>query len=440
MAAAAATPQPPHMHFLAGKKIVVAGCGMAGLSFAIALRRLWDGDPASALLPAPELLLLDRDGRRIGPAREGYSLSLNGVDADGGLVACRDLGLLDEMLARAVTGVDADGEGAGFRIWEAAAWRELLRVNAAPYGGLPTSGIRITRRHVRDVLIERVEQTDTIHWHRTCTAAERLPNGMIRVHVSPSSGDSDGEAATIEDCHLLIAADGAHSKIRASFRPGDSLRYAGAVQLGGVGRFPKGLPPPLTRNWGMVLTGEGAACFFSPVDSTGVVWALSQLEPEDARPTPYDRMSATAFAALKDEALTTGRAISEPFASIVRATEQDTSFVLPARDLEPFGHAGDASLRGVVFLGDSNHAVSPFAGNGANMALKDGWDLASRLCAAGSLDEAVAAYDALALPRARQTLKTSHDRIAMGHWTGVRYWGFRVALWFGSWFMWLAGR
>ncbi|UNI16113.1 hypothetical protein JDV02_002582 [Purpureocillium takamizusanense] len=452
MAAAATTTTtqpPPPPHFLAGKKIIVAGCGMAGLSFAIALRRLWDSAPPSAG-SAPELLLLDRDGRRIGPAREGYSLSLHGADADGGLIACRDLGLLDEMLARAVAGDGAAGDGAGgFRIWDASAWRELLRVNAAPHAGLPTAVIRITRRDVRDVLIEGVERTDAIRWHRTCTAAERLPNGMIRVHISPSpsagAGDGHPEPPTTEDCHLLIAADGAHSKLRASLRPGRDalLRYAGAVQLGGVGRFPGGLPPPLDRDWGMVLTGEGAACFFSPVDKTGVVWALSRLEPESARPVAYDRTSATAFAALKDEALALGRSIAEPFPSVVRATEQDTSFVLPARDLEPFGHIdadGSLPLPGVVFLGDSNHAVSPFAGNGANLALKDGWDLASRLCAAGSLDEAVTAYDALALPRARRTLKTSRDRIAMGHWTGWRYWRFRIVLWFGTWFMWLAGR
>ncbi|KAJ6440757.1 phenazine biosynthesis protein [Purpureocillium lavendulum] len=461
--------QQDRMHFLAGKKIVVAGCGMAGLSFAIALRKLWDPDHAAQPQPAPELVLLDRDGRRIGPAREGYSLSLNGFDADGGLVACRDLGLLDEVLARAVLtgghGADdgADGGGASFRIWEGGTWRELLRVSMAAHAGLPTSVVRITRRHLRDVLIAKAEETDAIGWHQTCTAAERLPDGRIRVHISPSSpyggggsGDNDGdeEPGRTEDCDLLIAADGAHSKIRASLLPASVLRYAGAVQLGGVGRFPAGLPDPIARNWGMALTGEGVACFFSPVDGTGVVWALSRLEPEGTRrpEVPYDRASAEAFAALQDEALALGRGIGGPFASVVRATEQDSSFVLPARDLEPFAHNFDDNdgdggggtagplPRGVVFLGDSNHAVSPFAGNGANMALKDGWDLASRLCAGSSLDGAVAAYDALALPRARKTLKTSHERIAMGHCTGWRYWAFRVMLWLGSWFMWLAGR
>ncbi|POR32967.1 Zeaxanthin epoxidase, chloroplastic [Tolypocladium paradoxum] len=117
----------------------------------------------------------------------------------------------------------------------------------------------------------------------------------------------------------------------------------------------------------------------------------------------------------------------------------DSSFIFPARDKQPFAH-GDPTLKNVIFVGDSNHAVSPFAGNGANLALKDGWDLASQLCAGASLDEAVAAYDKLALPRAVKTIKTSHGRIGFAHYTGIRYYAFRIMLSFGSWFMWLTGR
>ncbi|ODQ70252.1 hypothetical protein LIPSTDRAFT_107393 [Lipomyces starkeyi NRRL Y-11557] len=49
-------------------------------------------------------------------------------------------------------------------------------------------------------------------------------------------------------------------------------------------------------------------------------------------------------------------------------------------DKEAFPHTGgNQNHVSVVFIGDSNHAVSPSAGNGANMALKDGWSLQSNL-------------------------------------------------------------
>ncbi|KND92491.1 Zeaxanthin epoxidase, chloroplastic [Tolypocladium ophioglossoides CBS 100239] len=414
---------PEGSHFLQGKRIIVAGAGMAGLSFAIALHKLWEASPTP-----PEVRVYDRDSKRIGADREGYSLSLNGLDADGGLVACRDLGLLDDMLAHAVVGSDSS---ASFRIWDAA-WGELMRLSFKPGAGLPTTAIRITRAHIRHTLIAKLEQTTSVGWNTACTSAERLPDGRIRVTVSPA----DGESRT-EDCDILVAADGAHSKIRASLRPDDVLAYAGAVQMGGVGRFPDGIPPPVARNWGMVVSGQGVGCFFSPVDKTGVVWGLSRLEPE--RMGRYDRTSAKEFDALKAEALSLGHMIGGPFPSIVAHTEQDSSFIFPARDKQPFAHEGPA-FGNVIFVGDSNHAVSPFAGNGANLALKDGWDLASQLCAGASLDEAVAAYDKLALPRAVKTLKTSRGRIGLAHCTGLRYYAFRVMLWFGSWFMWLTGR
>ncbi|KAM4057307.1 monooxygenase [Hirsutella rhossiliensis] len=202
-------------HFLAGKKIIVAGSGIAGLSFVIALRRLWD--PA---LDPPEVIIYDRDGRRIGPDREGYSLALHGLDGDGGLVACRDLGLLDAVLGRA--GARADGS-TSYKIWD-----------------------------------------------------EGLADGRIRVHLSATNGPG---VSRTDDCDLLIAADGAHSKVRASFRPDDEPEYNGTVLVGGVGRFVDGVPSTL-NHWGMVVSGQGIGYFFAPVDDTGLLWVLSQPQPE----------------------------------------------------------------------------------------------------------------------------------------------------------------
>lgn len=70
----------------------------------------------------------------------------------------------------------------------------------------------------------------------------------------------------------------------------------------------------------------------------------------------------------------------------------------------------------------ANHAVSPYAGNGANMAIIDGWDLAESLSHAESLDPALAAYDKNSFLRAKNTLTASRWAIDVAHATGVKLW------------------
>ena len=166
------------------------------------------------------------------------------------------------------------------------------------------------------------------------------------------------------------------------------------------------------------------------------MWGLSRLQP-DARPR-FDCNQPEQVKALLDEARSIGHMMAEPFSTIVAATEPETTFVHSARDKKPFPH--DKTPKGVLFVGDSNHAVSPFAGNGANLALKDGWDLAAQLCQGETLESAVAAYDKLAVPRAIKTVKTSHQRIRVAHSTELKYYFFRAMYWFGSWILWLPGK
>lgn len=406
-------------HFLSGKKVIVAGSGIAGMCFVSALHKQWD--PA---IPPPEIVVYDRDPKEIDQTREGYSLSLNGRSANDGLVAFRDLGLLDQVLEHSLTGPDSVRS---FRLWDAN-FSSLLELSFQPYDGLPTAGIRIQRKALRKVLRDDVERLGvTMRWETACTSAERLENGRIRVTLqSPSSEDTDA-------CDLLVAADGAHSKIRAALRPDDILSYAGAVQMGGVAKFHNGIPSPVDKSWGMVITGQGVGLFASIVDDTSVVWALSRNEAE-ARP----KAAPDEGPELLNEASEIGSMIKGPFPELLDATDPSTVFTLASWDKEPFRH--DDALRGVVFIGDSNHAVSPFAGNGANLALKDGWDLAAQLCHGRSLDDAVSAYDELAVPRAVKTLKTSHQRIGMAHCSGLWFMLFRFSFGVGRWFMWLAGR
>lgn len=394
------------LHFLSGKKIVIAGAGIGGLAFVISLKKVWNPE-----LPFPELLIYDRDPRQLPADRAGYSLSFNGVDENGGMVACRDMGILQKILDRALVGLPKES---GFHIWDND-WSVIIGMKLKPFEDLPSISVRVRRSDLREVLVEEAEKIATINWATRVTSAEHLEDGTVRVHIAPE----DGSPASTQDCQLLVAADGAHSKVRASFRPEDELKYRECVQFGGLSRFPDGgIPVPLNQDWGMIVTGQGAGCFFSPVDKESVVWAISRWEKDGPR-DGYNKDDAAAFEALKQDALQLGKSMAEPFPSIVNNTVQDQSFVTPTRDKVPFAH--DASLKNVIFIGDANHCVSSFAGNGANLALKDGWDLAKQLTGADSAEEAVAAYDALSLPRAQKTLKDSHDRMNQSHYSGFKW-------------------
>jgi 2-polyprenyl-6-methoxyphenol hydroxylase-like FAD-dependent oxidoreductase len=409
-------------HFLAGRTVVVAGAGIAGLSFATALRKQWPSN-----LKPPKITIYERDTKDVAMDREGYSLSLAGHDETGGLVALKDLGLLDQILGHAILGLEGDG---CFKIWDSS-WGELMSVRFKPARGVPTAGIRIARKHLRQTLIDAVG-VNGIQWGVACVAANKLGNGRMRVQLM---GNGHTQESTIE-CDLLVAADGASSKLRASLRPDDQLEYAGAIQLCGNAMFSEGIPKPVDNNWGLQTSAHGVCCFYSPVDKNTVLWALSIREP-DPRPR-LDRSKPESLQAVIDEGRKLGKAFSEPFLTIVNTTDPETVLAQSARDKKPFAHDDDAGP--VVFIGDSNHAVSPFAGYGASLALKDGWDLAEQICKTPSLGDAVKAYDTISVPRAVKVLESSRWRINMGHGTGLKFLFFRALVSFGGFMLWLMGR
>ncbi|KAK9423736.1 hypothetical protein SUNI508_13908 [Seiridium unicorne] len=323
-------PASTEEYLLSGKRIIIAGAGMAGLSFSLALHRHFTTKYPT--LPPPIVTIYDRDTRAASIGREGYSLSIVGDKADGGLHTLSQLGLLDETLKHALIGGDGSGP---FKIWTER-WQEL-------------------------------------------------------------------------------------------------------ISMGGVARCDEGLPSPIDVNWGGVLTGRGVFVFLSPVSKKEVVWALSICE--DAPRPKFDNHDPAQVAAMLVEAKELSKNIGEPWPEVVKRTVPETTLMIPARDKKPFeNHAYVHEWGPVVFIGDANHAVSPFGGNGANLALRDGWDLANCLCQGNGLEQGVKEYDKLSGPRASATLSSSHHRIAMGHSTGVWYWVFHSLFTLGGFALKALGR
>ncbi|CEJ61682.1 hypothetical protein PMG11_10206 [Penicillium brasilianum] len=391
--------------FLAGKKIIVAGGGFAGLAFVLALDELWQ----SLTLDRPEVLLYEENGRDESIQKDPYTLCINGASQDDGLVVIQQLGLLDKVREHSTL------NSGDIRVWSDN-WKWLFSINPTVYGNLPAATMRITRQNLKRILVERVEQTRTVlKWGCACTSAERLPNGQIRVSVYEDVGSANSSTL---DCDLLVAADGANSRIRACFRPNDmKLQYAGATQIGGISYLPDGLPKPIDQDFSLQMSsGEGVCCIYRPFDSNTIDWALSTVGPERE---PKTNFSPNEFKVLKQEALKRASMFQEPFQSVIEATVRGTAFIRPAKEKPAFPH--DADLHGVMFIGDANHILSPFELLGANLALKDGWDLAEQICQNDSLNAAAASYDGLSIPRFQHNFDFSHERINFGHCTGSKW-------------------
>jgi 2-polyprenyl-6-methoxyphenol hydroxylase-like FAD-dependent oxidoreductase len=389
-------------HFAAGKTIVVAGAGIAGLSFAVALRQKW---PSSET--PPKIIIYERDVEEGGVEREGYSLSIRSDGASGGIQVLQKLGLLAEMLRLSITGIQ--GDRGGFALWNTD-WTEILKVKRrTPPEGLPVANIRIARYLLRRTLVEALSPQDTLHWATACTGANQLPSGKVEVQLS------NGQ---VQVCDFLIAADGANSRLRRTLRPDDNLRFAGAVCISGNARLPDGVPKPVTTDWGLVLGDGGTGLFVSPIDQQSAIWSVSYLSAEQRtpmkQPIPKDQISD-----LLQESLDRGKCFAEPFQTLVRATDPSTLMIFNAMDKQPFPHTkANRKDMPVIFIGDSNHAMSPFAGNGANMALMDGLELAEHFCKSTSLDSALARYDSSSMARSKSAIRMSHWAISLAHARG----------------------
>lgn len=73
-------------------------------------------------------------------------------------------------------------------------------------------------------------------------------------------------------------------------------------------------------------------------------------------------------------------------------------------------------------MSTNTYVDSPFAGNGANMALRDGVSLAEVICTSATFETAAAEFDKESIPRCKSTVKKSHLVIALTHTTGWRFW------------------
>jgi 2-polyprenyl-6-methoxyphenol hydroxylase-like FAD-dependent oxidoreductase len=319
-----------------------------------------------------------------GARTQGGMLDIH--EADGQL-AMKAAGLFEEFTALIHEGGEAS---------------RVLDKHGALLLDQPDDGTRgrpeVPRGALRRILLESLPE-GTVQWGRKLTGVAALGEGRHALTFT------DGETVTTE---LLVGADGAWSKVRpllsdarpayigttfveAWLRDVDTRYPATADMAGGGALF-------------AMAPGQG---IFAHREPGGVLHAYVALN------RPLDWFAAIDFA---DDAAAKARIAAEfaGWAPALTALIMESDGPLVPRSLHtlPDDHRW-ARIPGVTLLGDAAHLAPP-AGEGANLAMLDGAELAQAIVAhPGDVEAALAAYEAAMFPRSRKAAEDSHETLAL---------------------------
>jgi 2-polyprenyl-6-methoxyphenol hydroxylase-like FAD-dependent oxidoreductase len=259
----------------------------------------------------------------------------------------------------------------------------------------------VDRGALREILLQPLP-ANSVHWGSKVTSAVRLEEGRYEVRLA------NGETFTTA---LLIGADGAWSKVRPLLSDAHpiylgisfvethlldvDMRHPEIAAL--VGR---GSMFALSDEKGLIThrDGDGRITVYIAL-KTPEQWVMSS-EIDFHAPEAARRQLLTHFADWDD-----------PLRGLIAAN--DTELVPRPIYALPVGHRWER-MPGVTLLGDAAHLMSPFAGEGANLAMLDATELAEALLAhPNDVETALASYEAALFPRAETAAAESNSNLSI---------------------------
>ncbi len=245
----------------------------------------------------------------------------------------------------------------------------------------------IDRGRLRALLLESLEP-GTVRWGRQTDTVTPTADGRASIRFG------DG---TIETFDLVIGADGAWSRTRQALS-GIEPSYLGTTFVGNVLEDADNRHPALAElvGGGTLSAKSGSTVLLALRNGAGQIQVFVSLD------IPLD-WADEAGLSLEDTGAVRAyllKAVEDWDARLFDLIrESDAHYTSWPLFVLPVGHSW-SHVPGITLLGDAAHLMPPY-GIGANLALLDGTDLATAIAEHGDLDEAVRAYEAMAIPRGK---------------------------------------
>jgi len=350
-------------------RIAIIGGGIGGLAAALALERR-----------GAEVVVCEQSPvhSEIGA---GLNLTPNAVKA------FRALGIEDQ--------IEAIGSGSEFMAIRS--WRSGRFISRTRRGDFPkvfgAPNLTVHRADLLDVLRGALKTTD-IRLGMRCVAVD----GGDR-----SAAVRFADGSTLE-ADVVVGADGIHSAVRKSLFGADRPRFTGCICWRGMAPA-AAVPRDINIADGTMWMGPHGHVVHYPVRRGELVNIVAHFDSDAWTGESWTHECDVA------EVMTTYAAWNPALTRLYPLSQRWYKWALYDRDPLEHWSKGRATL-----LGDSAHAMLPYLGQGAGMAIEDGCVLAAMIARHGEdLDTALSAYERLRVPRTKATVLGSRARAKENH-------------------------